>query len=131
MVAFSPPASQPSESRMMVLLEQGCAEQSVVQQTLDACTNEQVERLEQAMDVIYRQHSHGYRHGYQADWQLLDADMSGLPCGPNAAFATKGYFAKQRNRRSRQVDRLLASRYNEVVVEMKERTDWGYVDDTR
>jgi hypothetical protein len=31
---------------MMVLLEQGCAEQSVVQQTLDACTNEQVEQLE-------------------------------------------------------------------------------------
>jgi hypothetical protein len=30
------------------------------------------------MDVIYRQHSHGYRHDYQADWQLLDVDMMRL-----------------------------------------------------
>jgi len=43
--------------------------------------------------------------------------MSGLPCGPNAAFATKGYFAKQRNRRGRQLGRVLASRYQEVVVD--------------
>lgn len=80
------------------------------------------------MDVIYRQHSHGYRHDYQANWQLLDVDMSGLPCGPNTAFATKGYFAKQRNRRGRQVNRLLASGYDKVVVEMKERAGWWYVD---
>ncbi len=43
--------------------------------------------------------------------------MSGLPCGPKAAFATKGYFAKQRNRRGRQLGRVVASRYDEVVVD--------------
>ncbi len=43
--------------------------------------------------------------------------MSGLPCGPKAAFATKGYFAKQRNRRGRQLGRVLASRSEEVVVD--------------
>lgn len=35
----------------------------------------------------------------------------------SAAFATKGYFANQRNRRGRQVGRVLASRYEEVVVD--------------
>ncbi len=49
--------------------------------------------------------------------QVLDVDMSGLPCGPKAAFATKGYFAKQRNRRGRQLGRVLASHYGEVVVD--------------
>src|SRR4051794_39113964 len=39
----------------------GCAEQSVVQETLDACTAENVAQLEQALDTIYRQHSQGYR----------------------------------------------------------------------
>src|SRR5881628_3838209 len=73
--------------------------------------------MEQAMDTIYRQHSQGYAHDYSTDWQLLDVDMSGLPCGPKAAFATKGYFAKQRNRRGRQLGRVLASRYHEVVVD--------------
>jgi hypothetical protein len=30
------------------------------------------------MDHIHRQHSHGYRHDYQADWQLLSVDMMRL-----------------------------------------------------
>lgn len=96
---------------------QRCAEQSVVQQSLDACTAENVTQLEQAMDEIYRRHSQGFQHNYQADWQVLDVDMSGLPCGPKAACATRGYFAKQRNRRGRQLGRVLASRYGEVVTD--------------
>src|SRR6266567_6489703 len=64
-----------------------CAEQSVVQDTLNACTPENVEQMEQALDSIYRQHSQGYQHDYEADFQILDVDMSGLPCGPKAAFA--------------------------------------------
>jgi len=94
-----------------------CAEQSVVQDTLNACTAENVQQMEQAMDSIYRQHSQGFEHDYQASFQVLDVDMSGLPCGPKAAFATKGYFAKQRNRRGRQLGRVLASRYGEIVVD--------------
>ncbi len=94
-----------------------CAEQSVVQETLDACTAEQVQQMEQAMESIYRQQSQGYRHNYAADWQLLDVDMSGMPCGPKAAFGSPGYFAKQRNRRGRQWGRVLATRYGEVVVD--------------
>jgi hypothetical protein len=46
----------------------GCAEQSVVQQTLDRCTTENVEQMQQAVDCIYREHSRGARHTYQADW---------------------------------------------------------------
>ena len=95
-----------------------CAEQSVVQQTLDSCTPANVTQMEQAVDHIYRQHSRGYRHDYAADWQVLDVDMSGWLCGKQAAFATKGYFANQaRNRRGRQLGRVLATRYQEVVVD--------------
>jgi hypothetical protein len=94
-----------------------CAEQSVVQDTLNACTAENVKQMEHAIDSIYRQHSQGYQHDYQASFQVLDVDMSGLPCGPKAAFATKGYFAKQRNRRGRQLGRVLASCYGEIVVD--------------
>ena len=94
-----------------------CAEQSVVQDTLNACTTENVEQMQHAMDRIYRQHSQGFQHDYQASLQVLDVDMSGLPCGPKAAFATKGYEASQRNRRGRQLGRVLASRYGEIVVD--------------
>ncbi len=93
------------------------AEQSVVQDTLNAATAENVAQMQAALDTIYRQHSQGFRHDYPADYQLLDVDMSGLPCGPKAALATKGYFAKQRNRQGRQLGRVLASRYGEIVVD--------------
>src|SRR5260370_27122258 len=96
-----------------------CAEQSVVQDTLNASTAENVKQMEQAIDSIYRQQSQGYPHDYQASFQVLDVDMSGLPCGPKAAFATKGYFAKQRNRRGRQLGRVPASRYGEIAVDRR------------
>src|SRR5712671_2865663 len=94
-----------------------CAEQSVVQDTLNACTAENVKQMEHAIDSIYRKPRQSYQHDYQASFQVLDVDMSGLPCGPKAAFATKGYFAKQRNRRGRQLGRVLATRYQESVAD--------------
>lgn len=96
---------------------EACAEQSVVQETLDACTSENVLQLRQALDEIYRSHSQGFQHDYQARYQLLDVDMSGMPCGPKAAFATKGYFAGLYHRRGRQLGRVLATHYEEVVVD--------------
>lgn len=95
----------------------GCAEQSVVQDTLDACTAENVSQTHQAMQSIFRHHSQTYRHDYQLDWQLLDADMTGRPCGKKAKFASKGYFAKQRNRRGRQEGYVIGTWYEEIVVE--------------
>lgn len=94
-----------------------CAEQSVVQETLSACTTENVIQLHQALDEIYRSHSQGFHHDYQATFQLLDVDLTGMPCGPKAAFATRGYFAGLYHRRGRQLGRVLATRYEEVVVD--------------
>jgi len=94
-----------------------CAEQSVVQETLSACTPENVVQLHQALDEIYRSHSQGFQHNYQAAFQLLDVDLTGMPCGPKAAFATRGYFAGLYHRRGRQLGRVLATHYEEVVVD--------------
>lgn len=94
-----------------------CADQSVVQDTLNACSEQQVTQLNSALTTIYRQHSQGYRHDYKATWQILDADLTGMPCGKKAAFASKGYFPQQRYRRGRQMGRVLASNYHEIVVD--------------
>jgi len=94
----------------------GCAEQSVVQETLDACTTQNVAQMQQAVDQIYRRHSQGYRHDYGQRLQLLDIDTDGRPCGRKAAFATKGYFARRPNRRGRQEGYVLASWYEEIAV---------------
>lgn len=96
--------------------QKGCAEQSVVQETLDACTAQNVAQMHQAVDQIYRRHSQGYRHDYGQRLQLLDIDTDGRPCGRKAAFATKGYFARRPNRRGRQEGYVLASWYDEIVL---------------
>ena len=96
---------------------EACAEQSSIQATLNACTATNVQQLTAALTIIYRQHSRGYRHAYARQYQLLDVDLSGMPCGSKAALATKGYFANQRNRRGRQLGRVLASRYGEIVTD--------------
>jgi hypothetical protein len=93
-----------------------CAEQSVVQDTLDACTVENVQQMYEALDDIYRQHSRGYRHDYGGQWLLLDVDLTGRPCGKKAASARKGYYAGQRGRYGRQVGHVLATDYQELVV---------------
>src|SRR5207248_236151 len=94
-----------------------CAEQSVIQDTLDACTTANVAQMEQAIQRIFRQHSRAAHHDFAHGALLLDADMSGLPCGKRAAFATKGYFAGAKNCRGRQLGRVLATDQEEIVVD--------------
>src|SRR5215204_3205699 len=94
-----------------------CAEQSVVQETLDHCTSENVQQMQAAVDEIFRAQSQAFSHDYKADFQLLDVDMSGLPCGPEAEHATYGYFGRHSIRYGRQMGRVVAAQYDEVVAD--------------
>jgi len=94
-----------------------CADQSTISQTLNACDAQAVNQLRQALQVIYRSHSRGYRHTYDRCYQVLDVDLTGLVAGQQAEQATKGYFSGQRNRRGRQLGRVLTTRYDEIVFE--------------
>jgi hypothetical protein len=95
----------------------GCAEQSVVSDTLNACTTETVEQMREAVKCIYQQHGQGYGHDYKQAFQVLDIDMSGLPAGKQGEGSTKGYFAGKPHCRGRQVGRVIATRYDEVIVD--------------
>ncbi len=108
---------RPEKALQMAFGRRRCAEQSVISDTLNACTEVNVNQMQQAMTTIYQKHSQGYQHDYNSDMQLIDIDMSGQPCGKKAEFASKGYFAKQRNRRGRQLGRVLATWYDEIVVD--------------
>lgn len=94
-----------------------CAEQSVVQETLDHCTLENVQQLQAAVDELFRTRSQAFSHDYKTGLQLLDIDMSGLPCGPHAEHATYGYFGRHNIRCGRQPGRVVAARYDEVVLD--------------
>jgi hypothetical protein len=94
-----------------------CADQSVVSATLNACSQATVAQMRTALATIYQQHSQGYAHDYTAHDQVLDVDMTGMPAGRQGEGVTKGYFAKHPHQRGRQLGRVCATRYDEVVVD--------------
>lgn len=93
------------------------AEPSVVQDPLEAGTEAHVEPLHRAMEAISRRHRRGDRPDDAQRLQVLEADRSGLPCGKKAAFATTGDLAHPRHHRGRQLGRVGATRYDEIVVD--------------
>lgn len=95
---------------------QGCADQSTVSDTFDACTEENVRQKRLALQELYRTHSHSYQHKYEEGLQVLDVDMTGMPAGRQGEGATKGYFSRKRGRRGRQLGRVLATLYDEIVI---------------
>ncbi len=66
-----------------------------------------MQHMGQAIDVIFRRHSAAYRHSYEERLQLLDVDMTGMPCGPNQEGSRKGYFGENNIRYGRQLGRMM------------------------
>ena len=60
------------------------------------------------------------RHDFSRRLLLLDVDLTGATCGKKAEGAAKGYFAHRKNKTGRQVGRVLASEYDEVVCDAVE-----------
>ena len=108
---------KPDASLSAAFGREQCADQSGVSATLNACQAENVEQMRQAMAAIYRRYGAGYCHDYGRCCQLLDVDMSGLSAGRQGEGVEKGYFAKQKNKRGRQLGRVYASLYDEIVCE--------------
>ena len=94
-----------------------CAEQSTISDTINASTEENVEQMRQAVTEVYHTYGQGYRHPYQTCLQLLDVDMTGMPAGRTGEGVEKGFFSGKKNRRGRQLGRVVATQYNEVVVD--------------
>jgi Transposase DDE domain group 1 len=95
-----------------------CAEYSLVQDTLDACTEENVAQLRRVVTSLFREHSCAARHDYSASLQVLDLDMTGLPCGSKADLSVKGYFSKEGIRCGRQLGRVVSGATEEIVADL-------------
>ena len=94
-----------------------CAEQSVISETLNACTETNVRQMEEVVRTIYQEFGQGYRHNYEKAELLLDVDLTGILAGRQAEGASKGYFSGTRNGHGRQLGRVMASQYDEIVCE--------------
>ena len=94
-----------------------CAEQSVISETLNAVSSENIVQMTRFLQSTYHQHGLTYRHKYAKHWLLLDADLTGMRAGKTAEGSEKGYFSGKRNGRGRQVGRVYASQYDEILAE--------------
>ena len=98
-----------------------CADQSVIQETLNACRPENVVQLEAALKQIWEQNNLTVPLLEQACCEhkvvTIDIDLSGQPASKKAEHSTKGYFAGQKNVYGRQLARVLVPDTQEIVTE--------------
>src|SRR5919202_4774760 len=95
----------------------GCAEQSVLAETLNAATDKDVAALRTAVEELFRQHSQACRHDFTQDLLVLDIDLSPLPASRKAEGAERCYLGGCRSRAGRKLVRVRASPYQETVWE--------------
>lgn len=108
---------KPDQAVQLAFGRDGCAEQSTISDTFSAASPANVQELREALKQILHQHGRCAAHNYRRQYQLLDVDLTGLRAGASAEGATTGYFADRRQRRGRQLGRVLATRTEELVAE--------------
>ena len=96
---------------------QGCAEQSSISRTLNACTTINVEQMRQVVIEILHQIGRCVRHNYAQGPLVLDVDMMSMPTECAGEGVEKGYFSYHHGRRGRQIARVCASAYNEMLID--------------
>ena len=95
-----------------------CADQSVIQQTLDAATSTTVAELEDALSCIWSPHSLTSTDAVEDGQPLcVDIDLSALPVSKNAEGSAKGYVAHRKNQYTRQLARVVISETQEIVCQ--------------
>ena len=95
----------------------GCADQSVIADTLDAATDQDVAALRQAIEASFEQHSQAHHHDFDKELLVLDLDLSPLPASSRSEGSEKGYFGRSRSKTGRKLVRVRASQYQETVWE--------------
>ena len=93
------------------------ADQSTIQRTLNAFTERNVAQLRQAVESIHRTNSPIFWHLFKKEMLLLEVDLTGLRASKRAEGSTKGYFSGERNATGRQLVRVSAPGYGELIFE--------------
>jgi hypothetical protein len=97
-----------------------CPDQSTLQDTLDAATDESVKQLKAVATSLFAAHNllqRQFQHGLEPEQITIDFDLSAQPSSKKADKATKGYFAKRKNSYGRQLARISVADTAEIVAD--------------
>ena len=84
----------------------GCAEQSVIADTLDALTEADLRALREAMADLFAQYSQARRHDFHQALLILDIALSPLPTSRRAEGSERAYMGHSRTKTGRKLARI-------------------------
>jgi hypothetical protein len=93
-------------------------EQSTIARVLDACGPLQVHQMREATESLFHWLGYAHRHDFSRSLLRVDIDLTGMFASKWAKGSTKGYFSGQRNAYGRQLVRIGATDYREVVASL-------------
>ncbi len=95
----------------------GCADQSVLADTLDAATEADVTDLAAAIAELFERYSQARQHAFEKELLVLDVDLSPLPTSRAAEGSERGYMGRCRSKTGRKLVRVRAAATGEIVGE--------------
>ena len=95
----------------------GCAEQSTIARTLQACTTEQVAQLEGVSRYYLKRYGLTPRHRFDEKLLWVDLDVTPLPIGAQAEGSERTWMGRNRSKTGRKTLRCTASDYREILHE--------------
>jgi len=95
----------------------GCAEQSMIARTLQACTTETVDRLEHVSWYYLKRYGQTPHHRFAERLLWVDVDVTPLPIGAQAEGSERTWMGRNRSKTGRKTLRVTASAYREILHE--------------
>jgi Transposase DDE domain len=95
----------------------GCADQSVIADTLDAATDADVADLAAAIAELFGRYSPTRQHAFEKEVLVLDVDLSPLPASRTAEGSERGYMGRCRSKTGRKLVRVRVAATGEIVWE--------------
>jgi Transposase DDE domain group 1 len=95
----------------------GCAEQSTIARTLQACTTAQVTQLERVSWYYLKRYGATPHHRFHERRLWVDVDLTPMPIGAKAEGSERTWMGRNRSKTGRKVLRWTASDYREILHE--------------
>jgi Transposase DDE domain group 1 len=95
----------------------GCAEQSTIARTLQACTTAQVTQLERVSRSYLKRYGRPPRHRFEEKLLWIDVDVTPLPIGAQAEGSARTWMGRNRSTTGRKTLRFTASADRDMLPE--------------
>ncbi|HEY9015439.1 MAG TPA: transposase [Gemmatimonadales bacterium] len=95
----------------------GCADQSTIARTLQACTAENVAQVERVSQYYLKRYGQTPHHRFTERLLWVDVDVTPMPIGAQAEGSERTWMGRNRSKTGRKTLRFTASEYREILHE--------------